>query len=174
MVGILLISIISACTVVLVVLAVLHYCKPHFNYILSNAWEKAKEPINSKCSKLRNTYETFVAWFNCKQVTIDKVSFEQDIVFRLSEILYNALGDSIPSSVEKSPVKPFIADMNKIYQRLPAYCNRYSFLQGKENILIGLYDTKKNDVLSPIYFASNSVDNRLKDEMGDEIIIIVG
>jgi len=38
----------------------------------------------------------------------------------------------------------------------------------------GVYDTRTHKIISPTYVAGDSVDQKTKDEMGGEPIIIIG
>ncbi len=112
-------------------------------------------------------------WNACKKIIKAVVSFVHDLVDGLFEILENIFGDNMPQSVDQSPVKPFVANMDELIKNAPV--KDYNlFQQKKNNYLKGVYDTRTCEIKSPTYVAGDSVDQRTKDEMGDEPIIVIG
>ena len=58
-------------------------------------------------------------WTMCKRIIKAVISFVHDLVDGLFEILEDIFGDDVPSSVDESPVKPFIGDMDKLIDNAP-------------------------------------------------------
>jgi len=58
-------------------------------------------------------------WNTCKRIIKAVVSFVHDLLDGLFDILEEIFGDDMPSSVQDSPVKPFIADMDKLIEQAP-------------------------------------------------------
>lgn len=112
-------------------------------------------------------------WNTCKRIVRAIISFVHDLLDGLFEILEEIFGDNKPSSVKESPVKPFIADMGKLIEQAPIVEGGL-FTQKNKNFLTGVYDTRTNQIKSPTYVAGDSVDQKTKNEMGDEPIIVIG
>lgn len=58
-------------------------------------------------------------WTMCKRIIKAVVSFVHDILDGLLEILEDIFGDDMPNSVADSPIKPFVADMDKLIKNAP-------------------------------------------------------
>lgn len=112
-------------------------------------------------------------WNTCKRIIKAVISFVHDLLDGLFEILEDLFGDDMPSSVKESPVKPFIADMDKLIQNAPV-SDQGLFQQKKNNFVKGVYDTRTKKIISPTYVAADSVDQKTKNEMGNEPIIVIG
>lgn len=112
-------------------------------------------------------------WNTCKRIIKAVISFVHDLLDGLFDILEEIFGDDMPSSVQESPVKPFIGDMNKLITT--AHVSEQGlFQQKRNNFMKAAFDTRINKIISPTYVAADSVDQRTKDEMGEEPIIVIG
>lgn len=130
-------------------------------------WEFVKEIASAICDGIK------AIWNACKKIIKAVVSFVHDLLDGLFEILEDIFGDDMPPSVDQSPVKPFVANMGKLIEDAPV--KDYNlFQQKRNNYLKGVYDTRSGEIKSPTYVAGDSVDQRTKDEMGDEPIIVIG
>lgn len=112
-------------------------------------------------------------WNACKRIIKAVVSFVHDLLDGLFDILEEIFGNNMPSSVRDSPAKPFIADMDRLVENAPV-SDQGLFKQKNKNFMKGVYDTRTHQIIKPTYVAGDKVDNRTKDEMGDEPIIIIG
>lgn len=112
-------------------------------------------------------------WTMCKRIIKAVVSFVHDILDGLFEILEDIFGDDMPNSVADSPVKPFVADMDKLIKNAPI-SDQGLFKQKKKNFMKGAYDTRTGQILKPMYVAGDQVDQTTTDTMKDEPIIIIG
>ena len=112
-------------------------------------------------------------WTMCKRIIKAVISFVHDLVDGLFEILEDIFGDDVPSSVDESPVKPFIGDMDKLIDNAPTK-DVGLFKQKKKNFIKGAYDTRTGKIIKPTYVAGDKVDQETIDAMDDEPIIIVG
>lgn len=112
-------------------------------------------------------------WTMCKRIIKATISFVHDILDGLFDILEDIFDGDVPNSVEDSPVKPFLGDMNKLIENAPV-CNQGLFQQKKKNYLKGFYDTRTGEILNPTYVAGDQVDQKTKDIMNGEPIVIIG
>lgn len=113
-------------------------------------------------------------WNVCKKIVRTVIGFVRDLVNGLYDILVDIFGeDDIPDNVNNSPAKPFIADMDKLIDSAPTI-DVNLFQNKKKNYLTGVYDTRTGEIKSPTYVAGDNVDERTKNEMGDEPIVVVG
>lgn len=112
-------------------------------------------------------------WNVCKRIIKAVISFVHDLLDGLFEILEDIFGDDMPPTVNDSPVKPFIANMDELMKNAPVK-DLNLFKQKNKNYMKGVYDTRTHEIKSPTYVAGDSVDQRTKDEMGGEPIIIIG
>lgn len=112
-------------------------------------------------------------WNMCKKIIKAVINFVHDLLDGLFEILEDIFGDDVPNSVEESPVKPFIADMNKLVENAPTR-NVGLFKQKKNNFMKGAYDTRTGKIIKPTYVAGDKVDQETINTMDGEPIIIIG
>ena len=112
-------------------------------------------------------------WNMCKKIIKATISFVHDLLDGLFDILEDIFGDDIPNSVEDSPVKPFIANMDELIKKAPVKDNGL-FTQKNHNFLKGAYDTRTGEIISPTYVAAGNIDSKTREEIGDEPLIIVG
>lgn len=112
-------------------------------------------------------------WTMCKRIIKATISFVHDILDGLFDILEDIFDGDVPNSVEDSPVKPFLGDMNKLIENAPV-SNQGLFQQKKKNYLKGFYDTRTGEILNSTYVAGDQVDQKTKDIMNGEPIVIIG
>lgn len=112
-------------------------------------------------------------WTMCKRIIKATISFVHDILDGLFDILEEIFDGDVPNSVEESPDKPFLGDMNKLIENAPV-SNQGLFQQKKKNYLKGFYDTRTGEILNPTYVAGDQVDQKTKDIMNGEPIVIIG
>lgn len=113
-------------------------------------------------------------WNMCKKIIKATISFVRDLVDGLFDILEDIFGSgNVPDSVEDSPVKPFIADMDKLIENAPV-SDQGLFKQKNNNYMKGVYDTRTGKILQPTYVAGDNVDDKTKEVMGTEPIVIIG
>ena len=112
-------------------------------------------------------------WNMCKCIIKAVISLAHDLIDGLFDILEDIFGDDIPESVEQSPVKPFVADMDKLIKEAPV-SNQGLFQQKKHNYLKGVYDTRNGKIINPTYVAGDNIDNETKNTIGDDPIIVIG
>lgn len=112
-------------------------------------------------------------WNMCKRIIKAVISLARDLIDGLFDILEEIFGDDVPDSVEDSPVKPFIADMDKLISEAPIN-NQGLFQQKKHNYMKAVYDTRNGKIISPTYVAGDNIDSETKDVMGDEPIVVIG
>ena len=80
-------------------------------------------------------------WNMCKRIIKAVISLARDLIDGLFDILEEIFGDDVPDSVEDSPVKPLIADMDKLISEAPIN-NQGLFQQKKHNYMKAVYDTR--------------------------------
>lgn len=112
-------------------------------------------------------------WTMCKRIIKATISFVHDILDGLFDILEEIFDGEVPDSVEESPVKPFLADMNKLIVNAPI-SDQGLFQQKKNNYTKAFYDTRTGEILKPTYVAGDQVDQKTKDIMNGEPIVIIG
>lgn len=112
-------------------------------------------------------------WTMCRKIIKATISFVHDILDGLFDILEEIFDGDVPDSVEQSPVKPFLGDMNKLIEGAPV-SNQGLFQQKKKNYLKGFFDTRTGEILNPTYVAGDQVDQKTKDIMNGEPIVIIG
>lgn len=112
-------------------------------------------------------------WNLCKRIIKDTISFLHDIIDGLFDILKELLGGDVPPTVDQSPIKPFLADMEKLMANAPVK-NVGLFAQRNKNYMKGFYDTKTGKIEKPTYVAGDKVDDDLLKAMDDEPLIILG
>lgn len=112
-------------------------------------------------------------WTMCKRIIKATISFVHDILDGLFDILEEIFDGDVPDSVEESPVKPFLADMNKLIDNAPI-SDQGLFQQKKNNYTKAFYDTRTGEILKPTYVAGDQVDQKTKDIMNGEPIVIIG
>lgn len=111
-------------------------------------------------------------WNMCKRIIKAVLHFVDDLLSGLFEILEDLFGDDIPASIEKSPAKPFIADMGKLVEHAPIK-DWGLFNEKKKNFMKAVYDTKTGKIIRPTYVAGDKVDQETIDAMGNEPIIVI-
>ena len=112
-------------------------------------------------------------WTTCKRIIKATISFVHDILDGLFDILEEIFDGDVPDSVGESPVKPFVADMDKLIDGAPI-SDQGLFKQKKKNLTKGFYDTRTGEILNPTYIAGDQVDQKTKDIMNEEPIVIIG
>lgn len=112
-------------------------------------------------------------WTMCKRIIKATISFVHDILDGLFEILEEIFDGDVPDSVGESPVKPFVGNMDELIVNAPV-SNQGLFQQKKKNYLKGFYDTRTGEILNPTYIAGDQVDQKTKDIMNGEPIVIIG
>ena len=113
-------------------------------------------------------------WSMCKKIIRATISFVKDLISGLFDILEDIFGeDNVPESVDVSPVKPFVANMDKLIASAPT-SDQGLFKQKNKNYMKGVYDTRTGKIIQPTYVAGDNVDTKTREELGDEPIIIIG
>lgn len=112
-------------------------------------------------------------WNMCKRIIKAVISFVHDLLDGLFEILEDIFGDDVPQSVEDSPVKPFIGDMDKLMKNAPTR-DFGLFKEKKKNFIKAAYDTRTGKIIKPTYVAGDKVDQETIEAMDNEPIIIIG
>lgn len=111
-------------------------------------------------------------WRVCARIIRAVISFAIDVIAGLAIGVALLLGYE-PVSVEASPIKPFVADMDKLMAQAPVK-EVGIFNQKNKNLMKGLYDTRTGQIHNPTYMAGDSVDNKTRDVLGNEPIVILG
>ncbi len=112
-------------------------------------------------------------WNMCKRIIKACISFIHDILNGMFEILEELLGGDVPPTVEESPIKPFLGNLDKMMENAPTK-NVGLFAQRKNNYIKGYYDTRTGEIKKPTYVAGDEVDSELKNIIGNEEVVILG
>ena len=120
-----------------------------------------------------DTISLYSLWIKCKHIVKDTISLKCDLIEGLFDILEDIFGDDIPESVDKSPVKPFIANIDNI-KKDSLVKPMLIFKSRKYNYLKGLYDVRNGKIINPTYVTGDNIDSETKNTIGDEYIIIIG
>lgn len=111
-------------------------------------------------------------WNMCKKIIKAVINFFEDILDGLFDILEELLGN-VPSSVEQSPLKPFLGDMDKLMENAPTR-DVGLFKQKKQNLIKAVYDTRTGEILKPTYLGGDSIDGKTRETLGGEPLVILG
>lgn len=111
-------------------------------------------------------------WRTCTRIIRALISFAIDILAGLAAGVALLLGYE-PVSVQESPVKPFLADMDKLMEQAPV--REVGIFGGQnKNMMKGLYDTRTGQIHNATYIGGNNIDSRTKEVIGNEPIVILG
>lgn len=111
-------------------------------------------------------------WNVCCKIIKETINLLNDILDGIVDILSELLGGEIPGTVEDSPIKPFLGDINKLIENAPV--QRVGLFGNNYNYIKGFYDTNTGEIKRPTYVGGNNVDQDLLDHMGDNPLIILG
>lgn len=111
-------------------------------------------------------------WTSCTRIIRAVISFAIDVFSGLLVGIAILLGYE-PLSVEESPIKPFLADMDKIMATAPV--REVGVFAGKnKNMMKGLYDVRTGTIHNATYLGGDSLDSKTKSIIGNEPIVILG
>lgn len=111
-------------------------------------------------------------WNTCTRIIRSVISFAIDVLSGLLVGIALLLGYE-PQSVEDSPIKPFLADMDKIMATAPV--REVGVFAGKnKNMMKGLYDMRTGTIHNATYLGGDSLDSQTKSVIGSEPIVILG
>jgi hypothetical protein len=115
-------------------------------------------------------------WNICIKIVRAVISFVDDILSGLFDILEEIFGDDMPETVHKSPAKPFVTDLDKlgIVIKDAPVSDQGIFRQKNKNLLKGVYDTRTGQIIKPTYVAGDRVDNQTMEILKDEPLVILG
>lgn len=111
-------------------------------------------------------------WNACTRIIRAVISFAIDIVAGLLVGVALLLGYE-PATVQESPVKPFVADMDKLMASAPVV-EAGIFGQKNNNLMKGLYDTRTGKIHQPTYIGGDQLDSKTRQVLGNEPIVILG
>lgn len=115
----------------------------------------------------------YIFWFRCKHIVKETICLYCDLIKGLFDIIEDIFGDDVPDSVEDSPHKPFIADIDKLTKN-SRIRHIWIFKSRKYNYLKGVFNISNGQIINPTYVAGDYIDNETKDVMGDEAIVVIG
>jgi hypothetical protein len=111
-------------------------------------------------------------WRVCTKIIRAVISFTLDIIAGLIAGVALLLGYE-PYSVEESPIKPFVADMDKLMASAPVV-EVGVFGQKNKNLMKGLYDARTGQIHEPTYIGGDQLDSQTRQVIGNESIVILG
>ena len=111
-------------------------------------------------------------WKGCTKVIRTVISFTLDVIAGLIVGIAWLLGYE-PFSVEESPIKPFLADMDKLMASAPVV-EAGVFGQKNKNLMRGLYDTSTGEIHQAKYIGGDQLDSDTRRTLGNEPIVILG
>lgn len=110
-------------------------------------------------------------WNMVKEVFRSVIRFFEDLCSGLKNLVYQILGYN-PGSVEASPVKPFIADMDTLLRDAPVV--NAGVFSGNNNVMKGVYDTRSKQVYDPQVIHGNSMDGQTANVLAAKGIAVLG